>query len=201
MERRSWENAAPPLKDPNRVPDPSTLRRWFHNLDSSRPAFSFLRPMLQPVAQWLASGEQHAFGSLRLSWPTSEGKPASSRRGRAAPAQERERGVRTAVTKNSRELDRVVGGYDTQLLVRHRPGVGPQAIDHRVLVRDFLCERGTLCEVLMQNLFQMCPVSNSAMLFFAMSVLPKADIHRFLNSPDMQFAENSRATYAGAGGR
>jgi len=26
--------------------------------------------MLQTVAQWLASGEQHAFGSLRLSWPT-----------------------------------------------------------------------------------------------------------------------------------
>jgi hypothetical protein len=22
------------------------------------------------VAQWLASGEQHPFGSLRLSWPT-----------------------------------------------------------------------------------------------------------------------------------
>lgn len=70
VEQCSWENAAPPLKDPNRVPDPSTLRRWFHNLDSSWPAFSFLRPMLQTVAQWLARGEQHAFGSLPLSWPT-----------------------------------------------------------------------------------------------------------------------------------
>jgi Domain of unknown function (DUF6431) len=27
VEHCSWESAAPPLKDPNRVPDPSTLRR------------------------------------------------------------------------------------------------------------------------------------------------------------------------------
>jgi len=26
--------------------------------------------MLQAVAQWMARGEQPAFGSLRLSWPT-----------------------------------------------------------------------------------------------------------------------------------
>ena len=70
MERRSWENATSPLKDPNRAPDPSTLRRWFHELDSSRPASSFLRPLVQTAAQWLARGEQHAFGSLHLSWPT-----------------------------------------------------------------------------------------------------------------------------------
>jgi hypothetical protein len=43
VEHRSWESAAPALKDPTRIPDPCTLRRWFHNLDSSRPAFSFLR--------------------------------------------------------------------------------------------------------------------------------------------------------------
>ena len=70
VERRSWENAAPPLQDPHRIPDPSTLRRWFHELDSSRPAFSFLYPMLQAVAQWMDCGEQHVFGSLLLSWPT-----------------------------------------------------------------------------------------------------------------------------------
>ena len=70
VEGRSWEDAAPPLKDPDRVPAPSTLRRWFHNLDSSRPAFSFLRPMIQSMAQWLACDEEHAFGSLPLSWPT-----------------------------------------------------------------------------------------------------------------------------------
>ena len=50
VEHRSWEDAAPPLKNPHHVPDPSTLRRWFHNLDSSRPAFSFLYPMLHAAS-------------------------------------------------------------------------------------------------------------------------------------------------------
>jgi hypothetical protein len=43
LEGRSWEDAAPPLKDPDRVPAPSTLRRWSRSLDCSLPAFSFLR--------------------------------------------------------------------------------------------------------------------------------------------------------------
>ena len=53
----SWEEAAPTLKDPNRVPDPSTLRRWAHRLDRSQPALSFLRQTLASVAQWLALGD------------------------------------------------------------------------------------------------------------------------------------------------
>src|SRR6266700_313649 len=65
----SWENAAPALKDPNRVPDPSTLRRWCRSLDSSL-AFSSLRRTLEAVEQWLARDEQLAHGSLRLAWPT-----------------------------------------------------------------------------------------------------------------------------------
>ena len=65
----SWEDAAPSLKDPDRVPAPSTLRRWCHSLDSSR-AFSFLRHVLQTIAPWLESGESPIFGSLRLCWPT-----------------------------------------------------------------------------------------------------------------------------------
>jgi len=69
VEHCSWESAAPAVKDPNRVPDPSTLRRWCRSLDSS-PAFSSLRRMLEAVEQWLARGEQLAHGSLRLSWPT-----------------------------------------------------------------------------------------------------------------------------------
>jgi hypothetical protein len=39
-------------------------------LDSSRPPFSELRRALKTVGQWLARGEQHAFGSLPLCWPT-----------------------------------------------------------------------------------------------------------------------------------
>jgi len=70
VEGRSWEDAAPPLKDPDRVPAPSTLRRWCGSLDSSRPPFSELRRALKTVGQWLARGEQHAFGSLPLCWPT-----------------------------------------------------------------------------------------------------------------------------------
>jgi hypothetical protein len=70
LEGRSWEDAAPPLKDPDRVPAPSTLRRWSRSLDCSLPAFSFLRRALQTVAQILECGESPVFGSLRLSWPT-----------------------------------------------------------------------------------------------------------------------------------
>lgn len=70
VEGRSWEDAAPPLKDPDRVPGPSTLRRWCRSLDGSQPAFSFLRPTLKTIAQWLQCDELRVFGTLRLSWLT-----------------------------------------------------------------------------------------------------------------------------------
>jgi hypothetical protein len=70
VEKRSWEDAAPPLKDPNRIPAPSTLRRWCRSLDSSHSAFSRLCRAVQTVAQWLDHGELPVVGSLRLSWPT-----------------------------------------------------------------------------------------------------------------------------------
>jgi hypothetical protein len=70
VEGRSWEDAAPVLKDPDRVPAPSTLRRWCRSLDSSPAAFSYLRRALKAVTQWLDCGEVPVFGSLRLSWPT-----------------------------------------------------------------------------------------------------------------------------------
>lgn len=70
LEHCSWESAAPTLKDPDRVPDPSTLRRWLRSLDWSRPPFSRLRPALELVQQWLARGEQLACGALPLSWQT-----------------------------------------------------------------------------------------------------------------------------------
>ena len=69
VEHYSWESSAPTLKDPNRIADPSTLRRWCRSLDSS-PAFSFLRRTLEAIEQWLARGEQLAHGSLRLAWPS-----------------------------------------------------------------------------------------------------------------------------------
>ena len=69
VEHCSWERSAPTVKDPNRVADPSTLRRWCRSLDSS-PGFSFLRRTLEAIEQWLECGQQLARGSLRLSWPT-----------------------------------------------------------------------------------------------------------------------------------
>jgi Domain of unknown function (DUF6431) len=52
-EHCSWEEATPTLKDPNRVPDATTLRRWSRGMDSSWPAGSFLHQTLVRVAHWL----------------------------------------------------------------------------------------------------------------------------------------------------
>jgi hypothetical protein len=57
-EHCSWEQSTPALKDPDRVPDPSTLRRWARGLDPSQPAASFLRLILARVAHWLAPPDQ-----------------------------------------------------------------------------------------------------------------------------------------------
>jgi hypothetical protein len=65
-----WEAATPALKDPHRVPDPSTLRRWFRELDSSRPAFSLLRHAIKTIQQWLHGGHVLEHDDMRLSWPT-----------------------------------------------------------------------------------------------------------------------------------
>ena len=74
LENRSLEDSAPTVKDPDRIADPSTLRRmcfqllhqWFRSLDSSQPPFSFLRRTLCAVSQWLNDGEvlQHALLTL-----------------------------------------------------------------------------------------------------------------------------------------
>ncbi len=69
-ENSSWEDAVPSVKHPDRIADPSTVRRWFCSLDSPRPPFSRLRTAIETVKRWLAQGEVFACGSLRLSWPT-----------------------------------------------------------------------------------------------------------------------------------
>jgi hypothetical protein len=70
VEHCSWEEATPTLKDPNRVPDPSTLRRWGYRLDCSQPAFSFLRQTLIRVTHWLAPGVPADHQAEPLSWLT-----------------------------------------------------------------------------------------------------------------------------------
>jgi len=94
----SLEQAVPLMKDPDRLPDVSTLRRWFCSLDSaerlnrlqqlhadppstptasgstlpSRPAiaFPFLHKMLSTVADWLARGDVFCYDHFLLSWRT-----------------------------------------------------------------------------------------------------------------------------------
>jgi hypothetical protein len=66
----SWEEAAPTLKDPNRVPDPSTLRRWAHGLDRSQPALSFLRQTLARMTHCLACAEPTDLQAEPWSWLT-----------------------------------------------------------------------------------------------------------------------------------
>ena len=57
VEHCSYDQATPTLKDPDRMPDSSTLRRWAHGLDRSQPAISFFRQTLARMTHWLACGE------------------------------------------------------------------------------------------------------------------------------------------------
>jgi hypothetical protein len=66
LEGRCWEAAAPTVKDPDRVADPSTLRRWFRNLDSSHPPFSALRRTMLAISAWLSRTELLVHNSLPL---------------------------------------------------------------------------------------------------------------------------------------
>jgi hypothetical protein len=70
VEGCSWEQAAPAVKDPQRLADASTVRRWFQALDSSQPIFSCLRRIVQALDQWIRSGQTLRFGNWNLSWPT-----------------------------------------------------------------------------------------------------------------------------------
>jgi hypothetical protein len=70
VEHCSWEEAMPTLKDPDRVPDPSTLRRWGHGLDRAQPAISFFRQTLADMTHWLAHGDPADHQAEPLPWLT-----------------------------------------------------------------------------------------------------------------------------------
>ncbi len=70
VEHCSWEKAAPKLKDPDRVPDSSTVRRWSQGVDESQPALSFLRKVAARAAQWLESAYSDQDEAAFLSWLT-----------------------------------------------------------------------------------------------------------------------------------
>jgi hypothetical protein len=79
VENCSWEDAVPSIKDPDRIADSSTVRRWFRSLDSTAQ-FGRLRSALETVKHCLAHSEifvcdglplswSHVFAWLQLCWP------------------------------------------------------------------------------------------------------------------------------------
>lgn len=69
-EHCTWEKALPRLKDPERLPDPSTVRRWSSGFDCFQPALSFLNRTAARVADWLTRGHQPVDRADPLSWIT-----------------------------------------------------------------------------------------------------------------------------------
>jgi len=69
-EHCSWEKALPKPQDPDRLPDPSTVRRWSSALDCSQPAASFLSQTVCRVARWLAGSHQADGEAGPLRWIT-----------------------------------------------------------------------------------------------------------------------------------
>jgi hypothetical protein len=65
-----WENALPKLKDPDRLPDPTTVQRWASGLDFSQPALSFLRQTVTRAAHWLDGGRQGLDEVVLPAWLT-----------------------------------------------------------------------------------------------------------------------------------
>jgi hypothetical protein len=70
VEHCSWEKAAPKLKDADRVPDSSTMRRWSQGVDESQPIPWFARKTAVCVAPWLESVQSHPDEAGFLSWLT-----------------------------------------------------------------------------------------------------------------------------------
>ena len=69
-EHCTWEKALPRLKDPDRVPDPSTVRRWSRGLDCFQPALSFLNRTVARLAHWLTRGHEPVDRAGPPSWIT-----------------------------------------------------------------------------------------------------------------------------------
>jgi len=68
VEGRCWESVAPTLKDPQRVADPATLRRWFGHWRGSAPSQPKLRSVMATVSQWLSRHGMAAAPAWQSSW-------------------------------------------------------------------------------------------------------------------------------------
>ena len=71
QEHCSWEKVTPQLKSADRVPDGSTVRRWWKGLDGAQLADSFLRQMMDRIARWLELGKQDGRKAMPLPWMVS----------------------------------------------------------------------------------------------------------------------------------
>ena len=69
-EHFSWEKALPHIKDADRLPDPSTVRRWSTGVEFPQPALSFLSQTVACVTHWLTRGRQLLDQTGPLSWIT-----------------------------------------------------------------------------------------------------------------------------------
>jgi len=69
-EQCSWEKALPKLKDADRLPDPSTVRRWASGADCSQPEPPFRSQIVANVVHLLSRGRQVLDQSGPLSWMT-----------------------------------------------------------------------------------------------------------------------------------
>jgi hypothetical protein len=69
-EQCSWEKALPKLKDADRLPDPSTVRRWASGADCSQPEASFRSQIVANVAHLLSRGRPVLDQAGPLSWMT-----------------------------------------------------------------------------------------------------------------------------------
>ena len=70
VEHWCWEESSPMLKDPDRAPDSSTLRRWSSGLDRSQPRLSFVRQTLARIAHWTECRDSADHETGPLSWVT-----------------------------------------------------------------------------------------------------------------------------------
>jgi hypothetical protein len=70
VEHCSWEVALPKLQDPDRLPDPSTVRRWWSDLDCSQLVPSFFSQTVAGVAHGKPLRNPDVPQPTPLSWIT-----------------------------------------------------------------------------------------------------------------------------------
>jgi hypothetical protein len=71
VEHCCWDKALPKLKDPDRLPDPSTVRRWSSGLESIQLPLSFIRQTVTRIVHWRDRGCQTVDEADVLPWITS----------------------------------------------------------------------------------------------------------------------------------